>query len=106
MDQLQTFIREIIDAKQLPGLTEEAKQHLSDEMQEVLIDQINRALIEALPDEKMDAFSALIDTEEVTDEQVQGFIAQSGVDIEKVTAKTMLAFRELYLQTPSQRAEA
>ena len=105
MDQLDTFIKDIIDAKQLPGITEEAKVGLIEEMRERLLDQINRALIEALPEEKTVEFSTLLDNENITDEEVQAFIANSGVDVEKVTAKTMLAFRGLYLQNQSERAQ-
>ncbi len=105
MDQLDTFIQDIIEAKQLTGLTDEARGGLVEEMRERLLDMINRALIEALPEEKVVEFSQLLDQETVSDEQVQQFIAESGVDVEKVTAKTMLAFRTLYLQSPSERAE-
>lgn len=102
MDQLDTFIKEIIDTKQLPGITEEAKVGLLEQMRERLLDMINRALINELPDEKLAEFTTLLDNESVDDSQVQQFIAQSGVDVEKVTAKTMLAFRSLYLQPSGQ----
>ena len=105
MDQLDTFIRDIIEAKQLPGITEEAKKGLLEEMREGLLDQINRALIEALPEDKVAAFSALLDNEATSEEEVQAFIANSGVDVEKVTAKTMLAFRNLYLQSSTERGQ-
>jgi len=105
MDQLDTFIKEIIDAKQLPGVTEDAKLGLVEEMRERLLDMINRALIEALPDDKMAEFSQLLDNESVDDDAVQQFIAQSGVNVQEVTTKTMLAFRALYLQSPQGTTE-
>lgn len=105
MDQLDTFIREIIEAKQLPGITDEAKNGLLEEMREGLLDQINRALVEAIPEDKVAGFMALLDNESTPDEEVQTYIASSGVNIEKVTAKTMLAFRNLYLQTSSERGQ-
>lgn len=104
MEQLDAFIREIIEAKQLPGLTEEAKVGLLEEMRERLLDMINRALIEALPDDKVAELSKLMDGDGLTDEQLQDFIEKSGIDIEGVTAKAMLAFRGLYLQTAEERA--
>ncbi len=103
MDQLDIFIKEIIDTKQLPGITEEAKEGLREEMRERLLDQINRALVEALPEQKAAELSALLDTDP-SDEQVQAFITESGVAIEKVTAQTMLNFRNRYLQGSSERA--
>lgn len=98
MDQLDTFISEILELKQLPGINNEAKQLLIAQMRERLLDMINRALIDALPEEKVAEFSALLDSEAVSDEEVQTFIAESGVDVKTITAKTMLAFRDLYLQ--------
>jgi len=105
MDQLDAFIKEIIDTKQLSGITDEAKAGLVEEMRDRLLDMINRSLVEALPEEKVVAFSALLDNEELSEGQIQQFIADSGVDIEKVTAKTLLAFRELYLQPSTDRTE-
>ena len=104
MDQLDQFIKEIIDTKQLPGITDEAKAGLLEDMRERLLDMLNHALVEALPEEKLAEFSTLLDGG-VSDDAVQQFIAESGVDVEKITAQTMLAFRNLYLQTASERAE-
>lgn len=105
MDQLDTFIHDIIEAKQLAGITDEARQGLIEEMRDRLLDTINRSLVEALPEEKVEEFSTLLDNESVTDEEVQTFIAQSGVDVERVTAKAMLAFRDLYLQSAPDRTQ-
>ena len=105
MDQLDAYIRDIINTKQLTGITDEAKEGLVEEMRERLLDMINRALVEALPEEKVVAFSELLDTEGLSEAEIQRFITESGVDVEKVTAKTLLAFRELYLQSSTDRAE-
>lgn len=103
MDQFDTFIKDIIEAKQLPGLTEEAKLGLLEEMRERLLDMIDRALIEALPDDKVAEFSALVDAEQTSDEQLQAFIAESGVNAEEVTTKVLVAFRDLYLSPPAEQ---
>ena len=105
MDDLDTFIKEIIDTKQLPGLTDDARQGLHEEMRDRLLDMINRSLIDALSDEKAEELSSLLDHEGVSDEVVSQFIATSGIDASKVTAKTLIAFRALYLQTPQERGE-
>jgi hypothetical protein len=103
VEQLDTFIKDIIDAKQLPGITDEAKSGLVEEMRDRLIELINRAMVEALPEDKVAGFSALLDVETTTSDDVQNYIVASGVDVKKVTAKTMLDFRDLYLQPASQR---
>lgn len=104
MDQLDAFIQEIIDTKRLPGVTDEAKVGLREEMKERLLDMVNRALVESLPEDKVGELSDLLDNG-AQDEQVQAFIASSGVNVESVTARTMLAFRGLYLQGPAERVE-
>lgn len=105
MDQLDVFIKEIIDTKQLSGITDEARAGLIEEMRERLLDMINRALVSALPEVKVAEFSMLLDDESISDDRVQQFIADSGVDVERITAKTMLAFRDLYLLPNSERLE-
>lgn len=103
MDPLDTFIKDIIDTKQLPGITDEMKSGLIEEMRERLFDLINRALVEAIPEDKVAGFDALLDDESTSDEDVQAFIANTGVDVQRVTSKSMLTFRNLYLQSASER---
>lgn len=104
MNQFDTFISDIIDAKQLPGLTEDSKAGLIEEMRECLLDMIDRALLEALPDEKVAEFSALADDSQVTNEQLQAFITSNGVNVEEVTTTTLVAFRDLYLGNEAEQA--
>ncbi len=102
-DELDKFIEDILVAKNLSGMSDEVKMQLISDLKARLLDQINRALIEALPDDKLDEFNLLLDSGNVSDESLQQFIIQSGVNIQQVTAKTMLLFRDLYLQTSDQR---
>lgn len=102
-DELDKFIDEIITTKNLSGINDDVRAQLIADMKERLIDQINRALIDALPDDKLSEFNNLLDSEDVSDDMVQHFISNSGVDIKKVTVGTMLLFRDLYLQTAEER---
>lgn len=102
-DELDKFVGEIIEAKKLPGVSDEVRQQLVSDMKQRLITQINQALIDALPDEKMSDFSNLLDDENVTEEQVQAFVMSSGIDVQRITAQTMLLFRSLYLNTAEER---
>lgn len=97
MDKIDAFINDIIDAKKLNGVDEEVRNQLIEDVRERLLDQINRALIDAMPDERIDQFNKLLDKEEASDEELQQFITDSGVDVPSVTAATMLRFSELYL---------
>lgn len=103
-DEMDKFINQILDAKQLSGVTDDVRQQLVADLKQRLLDQINRALIDALPEEKAAAFDSLLDDETIDDGAVQQFIAESGVDVKRVTLQTMLRFSELYLGTSKESA--
>jgi hypothetical protein len=104
-DEMDAFINQILDAKQLSGVTDEVRTQLVADLKQRLLDQINRALIDALPDEKIEAFNTLLDDDAIDDVTVQQFITDSGVDVKRVTLRTMLQFSELYLGTPKEGAK-
>lgn len=101
--ELDRFIADILEAKKLSGITDDVRAQLISDLKQTLLDQINRALIEALPEEKLNEFNAMLDDSNVTDDAIQQFIMNSGVDVQKVTTQTMLLFRGLYLQTAEER---
>jgi len=105
MDQLDTFITEIIEEKNLPGLTDEVRLSLIEDMKSQLFDQVDRALLEELTDDQLDAFNERME-QDTSETAPHDFLVEHGVDIEKVTARTMLQFRDLYLETPKERSEA
>lgn len=98
MDQLDTFLGEIIDKKHLSGINDDVKKQLLADMKERLLDKINRALIEELSDENIAKISDLIDENPDDQARVQDFLVSSGVDVRKVTAKVMLSFQAYYLE--------
>lgn len=96
-DKLNKFIDEIIATKQLSGVNADVLDQLRHDLLAQLEDQINAALINALPAEKIEEFNTLLDQEGVTDEQVRLFIDGSGIDSSQIAAKTMVRFRNLYI---------
>lgn len=104
-DELDQFINEMLDAKQLPPMSAETRTQLVADLKQRLLDQINRALIDALPDEKMEEFERLLDDPTIGDGAIQQFIVNSGVDAKRVATATMLRFYDLYVKPP-QRGEA
>lgn len=102
-DDLDKFVADILEAKQLSGVDDLVRDQLISDLKSSLLDQINRALINALPEDKLDELNAKLEDDSVTDETIQQFIMDSGVDVQRVTVETMLAFRSLYLQTPEER---
>ena len=105
-EALDKFIEDILANKNLSGMTDEARIYLVDDLKSKLLDQINRALIDELSEDQTNQLNNILDDESVTDEKVQQFIVDSGVDVSKITARTMLFFRDLYLQTPEQRNQS
>jgi hypothetical protein len=103
-DEMDKFINQILDAKQLSGVTDGVRAQLVADLRERLLDQINRALVDALPEEKVAEFNSLLDDETIDDGAIQQFIAQSGIDVKRVTLQTMVRFSELYLGTSKESA--
>lgn len=96
-EKLGQFIDEMIDEKQLSGVTDEVRAQLKFDLLAQLEDQINAALVNALAPDKVEALNDMLDQEGVTDEQVRQFIDGSGIDSQRIAASTMLRFRDLYL---------
>lgn len=95
-DALSKFISDIIDAKGYKTLDSDVRRQLEEDLKNRLLDQINRAVLEALPENKIDGFNDLLDRG-ASQQEVQQYIATSGVDTKKITLETMLRFRSLYL---------
>lgn len=102
-DKLDEFINGILIEKELPGVDDEVRSYLVADLKERLIDQINRALINELPDDKVDELNIILDNESFTNLELWNFMASTNVDVKAVTARTMLLFRDLYLQKPVEK---
>ena len=101
-DNLDIFVNQIIDEKGLTGLNEDTRKTVVNELKSALVEQINRAILMNLPDEKLDELNNLMDQDGFGDADMQKFIAESGVDVNKITAETMLQFKAFYLGTNTQ----
>ena len=95
-DAISKFISDIIDAKGYKTLDSDVRRQLEQDLKNRLLDQIDRAVLEALPENKIDGFNDLLDRN-ASQQEVQQYIANSGVDTKKITLETMLRFRSLYL---------
>lgn len=98
-EQLIPFVDQLLKEKNLSGMTEEVFKQLRSDMAYDLRRQIDRALIEALPDEKLDEFNGLIGNTETTEADLQQFMVDSGIDSVTIIAHTMSKFRDFYLGT-------
>ncbi len=95
-DALSKFINDIIDAKNFKTLDGDVRQQLEKDLKNRLLDQIDRAVLGALPENKIDGFNELLDRD-ASKQEIQQYVATSGVDTKKITLETMLRFRSLYL---------
>lgn len=96
-DELNQYMSDIIAEKGLSGVDEAVRAQLIADMKERYSAMLDRALIEALPEDKIEGLNALLDSE-VSDGDVQQYIVSAGVDTRQVVAQTLLRFRELYLR--------
>ena len=68
-------------------------------MKKRLEDQINRAAIQALSEEKADELAKRLEDPNFTNEDMAKFMQDSGVNLAEVALETMLKFRGFYLGT-------
>lgn len=99
MQNLDEFIESLLKDKGITDLEPEVKAELVADMKTRLIDQINKAAVMQLSEEKADEFAKLIDDPEFTNEKMTEFMANSGVNLTEVALDTMLKFRNFYLGT-------
>ena len=95
-DPLAAFVQDMLDAKNMTGIDAEVKEQLESDLKTRLLDQIDRALIDALPEEKVGELNHLLD-QQPDQAQIQEFIATSGIDVQRITLETMVHFRNAYV---------
>ena len=97
MENMDQFIRQILADNGVAGLDDDVMENLVKEMREYLIDQIVAAAISKLPDDKAEELKNKMEDPNFSDEDLQEFMKNSGVDLTQVALNTMLRFRNLYL---------
>lgn len=96
-DPIDQFLNQILDEKKITGDTPEVRKQLVADLRGRLMNQIDRAMINALNAEQLDKLSSMLDQDGMSDEQLQSFFKESGVDGQQVALDTMLRFRSYYL---------
>ena len=97
MSALDQFIDQLIKDKNYPAMDEDVLDQMKADLAQRLVDQIDRAAFEALPEDKAIELNEKMDDPEFSQSQLQQFMVNSGVDLQQVTLNTMFAFRRLYL---------
>ena len=98
MQNIDDFIESLLVDKGITDIDPEVKAELKEDMKNRLLNQINRAAIMQLSEEKAAELAELVDNPEFTNEKMTEFIQNSGVNLTEVALDTMLKFRGFYLQ--------
>lgn len=99
MQNVDEFIESLLNDKGITNIEPDVKEKLKSDMKKQLLDQIDRAAIEALPEEKAKELAKLVEKPDFTNEKMTKFIQDSGVNLTEVALETMLKFRSFYLGT-------
>lgn len=99
MQSIDEFIESILNDKGITDVEPDVRNELKTEMQQRLTDQINKAAIMQLSEEKAAELAEKVDDPNFTNEQMTEFMQNSGVNLAEVALDTMLKFRSFYLGT-------
>ena len=98
MQNIDEFIESLLNEKGI-DVEPEIRETLKEEMKTKLLEEIDRAAIQALSEEKAVELASRMEDPDFTNEQMTKFIQDSGVNLTEVVAETMLRFRGFYLGT-------
>jgi hypothetical protein len=96
-DNFDSFVNSLVTEKNLQGLTPEGREQVVAELKNLVAEEVNRAILMELSDEKLDELDKLMDKGPLSESEMQQFLRNSGVDVPKVTTKTLMYFRSFYL---------
>lgn len=99
MQNVDEFIENLLSEKGIVNLEPDVKAELKKEMTDRLVDQINKAAIMQLSEDKAANLAKLIEEPDFNNEKMAEFMQNSGVNLTEVTLDTMLKFRNFYLGT-------
>ena len=98
MQNIDDFIESLLVDKGI-DVEPDIKEELKNEMKARLQNEIDRAAINALSEEKADELAKLVDNPDFTNEDMVEFMKNSGVNLAEVALETALKFRNFYLGT-------
>lgn len=98
MQNIDEFIESLLNDKGVE-VEPEIREELKADMKAKLLDQIDRAAIQALPEDKAAELAKKVEDPNFTNEDMTKFIQDSGVNLTEVALDTMLKFRGFYLGT-------
>ena len=97
MQSVDDFIETLLNEKGITEVEPEIRAELKEDMKARLMDQINRAALMKLSEEKATELAGMVDNPDFNDEKMAEFMKNSGVNLTEVALDTMLQFRNFYL---------
>lgn len=97
MQNVDKFLEQLLIDKGITDLDPDVRSDLINEMRSHLMEQINKAAILYLDEQKATELDSLIKNPDFTEEEMSEFMQKSGVDFTKVTLEVMANFRKNYL---------
>ena len=99
MQNIDDFIESLLIEKGITDVEPDVREELKNDMKKRLLDQIDKAAIMQLSEEKAAELAQKLDDPDFTNEQMTEFMQNSGVNLAEVALDTMLRFRNFYLGT-------
>ena len=99
IQSLDEFIESLLIEKGITDVEPEIREELKEEMKTRLLDQIDKAAVMQLSEEKAAELAAMVDDPDFTNEKMTEFMQNSGVNLTEVALDTMLQFRNFYLNS-------
>ena len=94
---MNNFVDRLIDEKKFENLSAEVIEQIKSDLLDRVEDQIDLAILENLPPEKMDEFNELLDGNDL--ENIQTFCRNNISDLDNLIAETLMMFRDNYLNS-------
>lgn len=95
-DQLLVLARQFVEAK-VPYADDKYKDELAVGTREKIDETIRMELIAAMTPEQLESYTNLLEKDDVTDDQIVGFMNENGININEITQVALTKFRIAYL---------
>lgn len=91
------FVEQLILDKGMGDLDEPVKDQVRQDLMNSLVFQMNRAILNALPEDRYEEIAKKIEDGTITMEIMQDEVRKADIDVDAVVADTLAKFREVYL---------
>ena len=97
MGRTEKFIEDLLRKKGFSEEDGEGWNLVKRDLLGHLAEQVDKAVLDELPSKKLDELSERINEGNFSSDEMQEFLEQSGVDVQKVVLETMAKFKVFFL---------